>query len=152
MSDIQMEIALPTDNDGLVLFQCPLCGEFFKLRPNDVEADDVIEIWCPCCGLKSDTYVTDDIIELAEKMAKNIADSIIFKEMEKWERQFKGSGISFKAGKKPREEVEMPIMASIEALEIEKYKCCKREAKIKSIARVCGSYCPYCGVGYDGNK
>ena len=42
-------ISIPADEDGFVLMQCPLCGEFFKLRAEDFEAEDVIEIWCPCC-------------------------------------------------------------------------------------------------------
>jgi len=152
MSDIQMDIALPNDNDGFVLLQCSLCGEFFKLRPSDVKADDVIQIWCPCCGLKSNSYVTDDIIELAEKMTKNITIDKVFEEMKKIERQIKGNGVSFKAGKRPQEELEAPIIAGIEALETQKYKCCKREAKIKPLVKMCGSYCPYCGVRYDEYK
>lgn len=152
MSDIHMEISIPTDNDGFVLLQCPFCGEFFKLRPNEMETEDVIEIWCPCCGLKSENHLTDDVIELALKMGKNVAMDMIFDELKKWERNFKGSGISFKADKKPSRESENPIVAGIEALEVEKYRCCKKEAKIKPLIKMCGSYCPYCGVRYDEFK
>ncbi len=146
-----MKISIPSDTDGFVLFQCPLCGEFFKLTPNDTQADDVIEIWCPSCGLKSENYFTEDVIELAMKMAENVAMDMIFKEMQKWERQFKGSGLTFKAGKKPRSKPESPIIAGIEALEIQQYDCCKRQAKIKPIVKFTGSYCPFCGVKCDGN-
>ncbi len=45
MGDVQMEISVPTDNDGFVLLRCSLCGEFFKMKPSEMEADDVIEIW-----------------------------------------------------------------------------------------------------------
>lgn len=152
MSDIKMEIPIPADNDGFVLFQCSLCGEFFKLAPSDFQADDVIEIWCPCCGLKSESYLTEDVIELAMKMTENIAVDMIFKEMKKWERQFKGSGVTFKAGRKPKLKSEDPIISGIEALEIQKYECCKRQAKIKPIVKISGSYCPFCGVNYDGDK
>jgi len=147
-----MEIAIPPDNDGFILLQCSLCGEFFKLRPIDVEADDVIEIGCPCCGLKSDNYFTDDVVELAMSMAKSIANDMVFNEMKKWERQFNSNLVSFRAGEKPKDEFKDPITTGIEDLEIEKYKCCNREAKVKLIIKICGSYCPYCGVGYDGYK
>lgn len=150
MADINLEISIPADNDGFVLMQCPLCGEFFKLTPDDIEAEDVLEIWCPCCGLKSENYLTEDVVELALKMAENTAMDLVFKEMKKWERQFKGNGLSF--GKKPTSKPEDPVVAGIEMLEIQKYECCKRQAKIKPIVKMIGSYCPFCGVIYDGNQ
>lgn len=151
MTDINLEISIPTDNDGFVLLQCPLCGEFFKLAPIDIEAEDVLEIWCPCCGLKSETYLTADVVELALKMAENTALGLVYKEMKKLEGKFKGNGLSFKAGKKPTLKPENPIVAGIEMLDNNKYECCKREAKIKPIVKMIGSYCPFCGVNYDGN-
>ncbi|MFQ9703707.1 MAG: hypothetical protein ACLR0U_19130 [Enterocloster clostridioformis] len=39
--------------------------------------------------------------------------------MKKWEKKFKGSFISFKAGKKPQHEEEYPVKYGIEALEVE---------------------------------
>lgn len=146
MNDIKIEISIPTDNDGFILLQCQLCGEFFKLTPGDAKADDVIEIWCPSCGLKSENYLTANVIELAMKMTENIGMDMIFKEMKKMERQIKGSGVTFKAGKKPRPKAENPIISGIESLEIQKYNCCKRQSKIKPIVKLSGSYCPFCGV------
>ncbi|MBZ9622971.1 TFIIB-type zinc ribbon-containing protein [Clostridium sp. FP2] len=146
MSDVEMKIAIPTDNDGFSLLQCPLCGEFFKLIPSEAKAEDVIEIWCPGCGLKSENYLTENVLELAMKMAGNVATDMIFKEMKKLERQFKSGGLTFKAGKKPKPKSEDPIISGIEALEIQKYECCKRQAKIMPIVKLSGSYCPFCGV------
>ncbi len=149
MSTIIGEVSIPADDQGFVLMQCPLCGGFFKIKPGDYHAEDVIEIWCPSCGLKAENYFTDDVIELALKKTKNYANDLIYNEMKKWEKKFKGSFISFKAGKKPQHEEEYPIKYGIEALEVEKYPCCKREAKIKPIYKMCGSYCPFCGVRYE---
>lgn len=67
MSTIIGEVSIPADDQGFVLMQCPLCGEFFKIKPGDYHAEDVIEIWCPSCGLKAENYFTDDVIELALK-------------------------------------------------------------------------------------
>lgn len=152
VKDIHREISIPTDNDGFVLLKCPYCGDFFKLRPSEVEAEDVIEIWCPYCGLKGENYLTEDVIELALKMGKNIAMDIFFEEFKKMERKSKGNNISFKVNKKPDREVETPIIAGIEALDIEKYMCCKKQAKINPLMKICGSYCPYCGVKCDEFK
>ena len=117
MSTIIGEVSIPADDQGFVLMQCPLCGEFFKIKPEDYHAEDVIEIWCPSCGLKAENYFTDDVIELALKKTKNYANDLIYNEMKKWEKKFKGSFISFKAGKKPQHEEEYPIKYGIEALE-----------------------------------
>ena len=106
MSTIIGEVSIPADDQGFVLMQCPLCGEFFKIKPEDYHAEDVIEIWCPSCGLKAENYFTDDVIELALKKTKNYANDLIYNEMKKWEKKFKGSFISFKAGKKPQHEEE----------------------------------------------
>ena len=149
MSTIIGEVSIPADDDGFVLLQCPLCGEFFKVRPTDYQADDVIEVWCPSCGLKADNYFTDDVLELAEKKTENYATDLIYNEMKKWERQFKGSFISFKANRKPQPREEYPINYGIDTLEVMKYPCCKRDAKIKPIYKMCGSYCPFCGVRYE---
>ncbi|OPF52400.1 hypothetical protein BH721_03865 [Clostridium baratii] len=145
---ITKEISIPTDNDGFVLLKCKLCGEFFKLKPSELQADDVINIWCPICGLISDSYLTEDVIKLALKIASNIANDLIFDSLNKINSDF----ISFEVNKKPRSEIESPIVSKIEALEIQKYRCCKKQAKIKPLVKIFGSYCPYCGVKYDEFK
>lgn len=146
---IVKEIAIPADNDGFALLQCNLCGEFFKLKPSDVQSDEVLNIWCPVCGLISDGYFTQDVIDLALKMATNIANDLLFDSLKDMQKRFNGGFISMKISKKPDREIESPIVSGIEALEIQKYKCCKKQAKIKPLVKIFGSYCPYCGVKYD---
>ena len=146
MSEIKMEISIPADNDGYILLQCPICGDYFKIKPRDYEDDDVLEIYCPCCGLCSDNYITEDVLELALAMTKNVATELIYNEMKKWELQFKGSGLTFKAGRKQKPEPENLISIGIEALIITNFFCCKRSAKIKPMLRISGCYCPFCGV------
>ena len=147
MSDeIAFSISIPTDEYGYVLLKCPLCGELFKLKPSDYEDDSVFEVYCPACGLVSDSYVTDDIIELGMAIAENYVNDLIMKEFKKLERQTKDSMIKFKVTNKSKRKSEQPIMLTIEALERKMYSCCKMEAKIKPILKMSGSYCPYCGV------
>ena len=146
MGDMQLEISIPADNDGYVLFQCELCCDYFKITPDDYEDDGILEIRCPCCGLCSENYFTEDVIELAMAMTENIAMDIIHNELKKMERMFKGSMISFKADKKPPPVHESPVRSGIEALTIANFKCCARKAKIKPLLRITGCYCPFCGV------
>jgi len=143
---MQLEISIPADNDGYALLQCELCGDYFKITPDDYEDDGILEIRCPCCGLCSDNYFTDDVIELAMAMTENIAMDIIHSEIKKWEKMFNGSMITFKADKKPPPVHENPIRAGIDVLAITHFPCCKRNAKIKPMLQIAGCYCPFCGV------
>lgn len=144
--EVIFQIRIPTDEEGFVLLKCPLCGELFKLKPEDYQNDSIFAVNCPGCGMVSNSYLTDDIVELGITMAENHASDIISNEFKKIERTTKGSMISFKMTQKPREKKERPIMLTIEALEKKMYSCCKMEAKIKPILKMSGSFCPYCGV------
>lgn len=147
MSDeIQMSITIPSDDDGYVLLQCEHCGTYFKGTPSDIQDDGVLNIYCPSCGLISDNYITEDVIELAEKMAKNIMNDMIYDMFKDLERHSKHGVLQFKAGRRPKHETEDPIRSGIEALEICTFPCCKRTAKIKPMLKMTGAYCPFCGV------
>ena len=87
MSDeIHMEISIPTDDDGYVLLQCEHCGSYFKATPSDIEDDGVLEIFCPSCGLVSENYATEDVIELALAMAENVAMDMVYDTLKKMEQ------------------------------------------------------------------
>ena len=146
MSDVTFQISIPSDNDGYCLMQCPTCGEYFKVKPDDYEDDGVLEMRCPACGLIGDNYITEDVLELAMVIAQNYAMDLIHNEFKKMERKFKSGAVTFKAGKKPTPEPESPIRAGIEALAITRFPCCKRSIKIKPLLQITGCYCPFCGV------
>lgn len=148
MSDeIRMTIPIPTDDEGYVLLKCQHCGTLFKLAPSDFKDDGILHIFCPSCGLTSEIYITEDVIELALKMAKNVAGDLIYNAFKDLERHNKrNSIIKFKAGKRPKHEPEDPIRSGIEALEITMFPCCGRTAKIKPLLKMTGAYCPFCGV------
>lgn len=144
--DFCLDISIPSDDDGYVLLRCPTCSTFFKITPADLKDDGLLEIICPCCGLAGESYVTEDVINLATNMAINYSDDYLYHELKKWERQFKNGPITLKAGKPPKREPETPIRSGIEALEITNFPCCQRTAKIKPLLRITGCYCPFCGV------
>lgn len=152
MNEIKIKISIPTDIDGFILQQCPLCEEYFKLLADDIEAEDVIEIWCPCCGLKSPDYITDDVMDLIIKMSENVAMDLICKEIKKWEKKSRGKAISIKSNIKFTENPENLIISKIDSLEIQKYDCCNRYAKMKTLVKLSGSYCPFCGGNYNGTN
>ena len=146
MTEIIDKIEIPADDDGYVLFKCPLCGEFFKVLVSDYTSDDVIEINCPSCGMKSDDYFTEDVILLAGEKGINYMNRVIEKEMKKLERSLRGSPIKMRITRRIPNREENPIKYGIENLDIFEYLCCNKSAKIKPMYIYCGSYCPYCGV------
>ncbi|SFP17790.1 hypothetical protein SAMN05216343_1042 [Oscillibacter sp. PC13] len=106
----------------------------------------MLELFCPSCGLAGESYITEDVLELAIAMTKNKAMDMIHKEFKKMERQFRKGPVTFKAGKPPKHEREDPIRSGIEAMEIASFPCCQRTAKVKPILKMTGCYCPFCGV------
>lgn len=148
--DFQMTISIPCDDDGYVLLQCEHCGDLFKATPSDIESDEILHIFCPSCGLTSENYLTEDILELAQKKVSNYVQDLLYNAFKDLERHSKKSPITFKAGPKPKHEPEDPIRSRIEALQITYFPCCSRSAKIKPLLRMTGCYCPFCGVkNYD---
>ncbi|MDT4761163.1 TFIIB-type zinc ribbon-containing protein [Sphaerochaeta sp. PS] len=146
---MEFSISIPADDDGYVLFQCPLCKELFKITPDDFHDDNVMEIYCPSCGLVNDNYLTEDVVELAIAKTKNYMNDLIFDKMKAMERKLNNGAVTFKAGKKPKPEYENQIDASIDNLIITKFSCCHHNAKVSQSLRISGCYCPFCGVRND---
>lgn len=151
MDELSLNISIPTDDDGYVLLRCPKCGEFFKLRAEDIESENVKDIYCPLCGLTSDDFLTEDVIEAARIKALNMVMAKLHKEMVKLEKKTKNSIIQFKAGKYQEEE-EISINSSIDSMEIYDFDCCNKSAKIRYLTYYSGCYCPFCGGKVDGDN
>ena len=144
--DISFEITIPSDDDGYILLQCERCGEYFKITASDTRDDRLLDIYCPCCGLVSENYITEDVAKLAQSIAQNYAMDLIYNAFKDLERKTKKDIIQFKAEKKPKHEDENPIRSGIDALDITEFNCCNRTAKIKPLLKMTGCFCPFCGV------
>lgn len=147
---IKAEIEIPSDNEGFVLLKCEFCGGLFKLKSEDFENESVFNIYCPNCGLTCESYITDDVVELSQKIIENKVEDILMKKLKEMEKSSNGLLKVTKNGF--RREYEQPIMLSIDTLQKKLYTCCKKEAKIKPILKFSGSYCPYCGVKDYGDE
>ncbi|MBR0340879.1 MAG: TFIIB-type zinc ribbon-containing protein [Oscillospiraceae bacterium] len=147
MSDgIKFEISVPSDEDGYILLQCKYCGNFFKITVDDLEDDRLLYLYCPSCGLISDNYFTDDVVNLALAKVKNYGMDMVYDAFKELERTTKKSAVQFRTGNKPKDEREYPIKSGIEALEKAEFYCCNRMAKVKPLLKMTGCYCPFCGV------
>lgn len=146
MDNFTLTIEIPPDSDGFIPMECPLCEERFGLRIEDIEDDEVLEVRCPHCGIASESYVTPEIIDLAQARLTNMALGLIHGEMKKLERKTKGKAIEVKAGKKPREEAEPPLVAEVNTLQVVCCKSCGRTVKVSPLLALSVFTCPCCGV------
>ncbi len=145
-------VSIPTDEDGQVLLKCPVCGELFKVSAVIFGDDSIFEIHCPLCGVVSENYFTDDVIDLAQEICENYANELVMKEIKKLEKSSKKGQFKIKAKFNYIRHSEQPIMLTIENMATIEYPCCHIEAKIKPVIRMCGGYCPYCGEKYYGTE
>lgn len=144
--DFEMRIEIPVDNEGYSLLECETCGTLFKAHPSDIQDDAVLHIFCPSCGLISENYLTDDVVELAMNTAQNYMNDMIYDMFKGLEKQSKNNILKFKVGYHKKHQAEDPIRSGIEAMKVVEFPCCKRTAKIKPLLRMTGCYCIFCGV------
>ncbi|MFN7253335.1 MAG: hypothetical protein ACK4M9_21550 [Anaerobacillus sp.] len=136
------------DIEGFNSFKCSLCGEDFKLKTNEVQEDDVIELFCPNCGIPSpiSSYYTADIIEHAETLVMNEAMDMLndmFKGLERTAR--KNKNLTFKRDKRLPIKQPMALYENDDLDQIE-FICCNRKAKLSLLSKTIKPFCPYCGV------
>lgn len=144
-----VNISIPSDDEGFVSFQCPHCNERFKLLVNEVQEDDVIQLFCPKCGLlgEPNSFITDDVIDHANTVIENIASEMINDFVKNMGKSFRNNkNISFKPGKKLDIEHPKSLYEKDNDFEEHKFKCCDKQAKIKKSSSYGYIYCPYCGV------
>jgi hypothetical protein len=148
MADVSFQITVPSDNDGCITLQCPFCDDRFKLTVEDFQREDILEIFCPYCGLRHQPsqFLRDEVIEQAQIIASNYAKSLLNQWVKDIEKSTKRNKlVKFKAGKRPKLEAEK-ILFEQEELEITTLVCCQVTVKTRPLNKVIGVYCPCCGV------
>ncbi|WP_138224530.1 hypothetical protein [Paenibacillus algicola] len=141
-------ISKQSDIDGFNSFRCSLCGDEFKLDTNEVQEDDVLEIFCPSCGIPSpiSSFYTDDITEHAQRIAMNEAIKSIDDMFRGLERKYRNNKyITLKAGRPIETTTPLPLYEQ-DNLEQVQFLCCSKNAKLSLVAKTVNPYCPYCGV------
>lgn len=113
MDEQTFEISIPSDEDGYILLQCEHCGEYFKITAEDCNSDGILRLVCPACGLESENYFTQDVVDLALTITKNYAMDEIFNAFKDLEKSASNGLVKFEAGKKPKHEPENYIHSGI---------------------------------------
>ena len=145
---ISVNVSIPSDNDGYILLKCSHCGAYFKITVADYEDDNLLHIWCPCCGLISENYFTDEVRELANAKINNAVNDFLYDSLKQLERKMNISSsiMKFKVSNKPKHEHESQLHSRVDELIINRYKCCNKSAKISPLKKMSASFCPFCGV------
>lgn len=148
MSNKIIQIAIPADEDGYVSFNCPYCKQRFKLRSDEFKKNNVINLFCPICGLihELNHFYSKEFIEKALGIAEQEAMELIHDMLKGFERKnSRNKFLKFKAGPKPKVNIK-EIYDNIDELVEVKVKCCKNHLKVTELDKMIGVYCSYCGV------
>ena len=141
-----LTLSIPTDEEGFAAMQCPYCGEHFKVDADDYNADDVLDLWCPCCGLTADCFLPQEVIELAEAMVLNKLSSDLSNEFAKIGNSTSSNAIlSFSVNASFAKERERNIIPSVDAYEPMICSHCGRTTKVKPLVQYIGGFCAFCG-------
>jgi hypothetical protein len=147
MSDIKKKIEIPSDSDGFITLECPYCSSRFKLTVDFLEERSIIDLFCPCCGLKHDPVnflMRGDVLEQVDIVAHNIVADILNQFSSNLERSINSQSVKFKAGRAIPLEPEKRLWER-EEMEALTLKCCDILIKVKYLQHDC-IYCPECGV------
>lgn len=73
LGGVDVSLQIPLDDDGFMTCECPHCVGRYKLLPAEFEADDVIDLFCPYCGLQApiSESCTDEVVEAARQVVAN---------------------------------------------------------------------------------
>jgi len=148
MSNKTIQISIPADEDGYVSFECPHCEQRFKLKADEFEDSDVINLYCPICGLahELDHFYSKDFIDKAMGIAEQEAMEMIYDMFKGLERKNRGNKfVKFKAGPKPKVDIK-ELYENIDELVETEVQCCKKHLKVTELDKLIGVYCSYCGV------
>lgn len=140
--------SIPADSDGCVNFQCPYCDNTFKLDASECQEDDVMELFCPFCGLADEpsAFLNGEIVQLAMDKAENLLIDMLNGFGKDFEKSFRGNALVKVKTTKIENKGEKEVFEVDSEEVIVELPCCNRHLKVKYSAKESGVICPYCGV------
>lgn len=170
MSDMEMKVSIPLDDDGYLRKECPLCLKQFKVLLTEEEKNDFVnnaiklymvqdekieseenmdlEHTCPYCGQKapSDGWWTQEQAEFFRTIAENMAADLVNETLVK---ALKGmSNDLFKVDANEMEKKKVWMHPEINDMTVFNLDCCERKIKIEDGWN--GTvYCFFCGFPHE---
>lgn len=145
MDDLELSVSVPLDEDGYLVFQCPHCEDRYKLLPAEFEEDDVINVFCPYCGLQAELNesFTPEVVAAIQQIAMNRVSQLFEDAMREVARSSKGTmDVQVQSDEKDAPE----LIESDKQLHVHVFDCCGRSAKLRAVDSMSIVYCPYDGV------
>lgn len=148
---IQKGVEMPVDKDGYFRRSCPYCNTEFKIKKEDWETiQSENEYWCPYCGETAghDAWWTQEQLDLARNVAKNIAVDIINKDFIKSLQNMHNPSAGIHVTTRELEHGNELINPDINDMTVISLPCCNKSLKIvddwdKPV------FCFYCGFPHN---
>jgi len=82
MTDKELSIELPTDEDGFLPRQCPNCSGKFAIHGDNYQEEHYLNLRCPYCNWieEFDEFLTEDQFEYGKAVTENEARRMMEKE------------------------------------------------------------------------
>ena len=179
MSDIEIKVSIPLDDDGFLRRECPLCVRQFKIRPTEEKLQDLAEkgiqnylieenaepepededetrqFTCPYCGQQSaaDTWWTQEQLAYLQTFAENIATRMLNEQLIRpLKREFgrsSGGLISLSFDAQEMREREPWISPEENDMEVFDLACCSQKIKTQEGLDLDTIHCFYCAFPHE---
>lgn len=144
-------LGIPADSHGFVSFSCPHCSYRFKLRTDQVQGNDVFQLFCPSCGLSGEpiSFLSEQAREAGMRLMENVAREAINESLKQF-RQMRTRHVKIKTNPLPK----LPDITLVEPDDLTSVTlmCCGRHVKVDDGLLELNPFCPYCGVNIDGSS
>jgi uncharacterized Zn finger protein (UPF0148 family) len=142
-----LQVSIPTDDDGFVRQQCPACGREFKAPVEDEEL--VAPGHCPYCGHQDDSWFTPEQMEQFEAQAMAAVMPELKKELDKMARDVSKSSGGLLSMEVKADEVDAPLMIpEAPDMKVVSSPCCSAVLKLEEDWNG-STFCPKCGDSYN---
>ena len=152
MEDISFSLTIEGDSEGYITFECPFCGDEFKLQASEYQDENFSfeDLFCPYCGLtkEKNDFLSHEIIEQAKILVENYLMEQLNKSFKKMSNSINKDGRGLvKMKYKPLKKAESKELKDKDTIETEFIcNCCEHHLKVLYSAGTSKIFCPYCGV------
>ncbi len=140
---LDFSFELPSDNEGYIEYECPICKAVFRLDKNLFQGEKENDsLFCPICNMQSSiqNFYTTECIEYISDMRSYLANDYLDKELKNVAKKSKGL-IKYKSKGTNLKPKMYGLHPNVET----KHFCKKCNETFKTSFGSIVIYCPFCG-------